>query len=69
MGDVTGIGSPGFMGTICHNAVGSVSTQFMGIIYHERMGSGSHFDMGIIGYDNKQKKSNARITLLFFLFI
>lgn len=56
VGDVTGIGFPGFMGTMCHNTVGSVSTQFMGIIYHERMGSGSHFDMGIIGYDNKQKK-------------
>lgn len=65
-GDVIGIGSPGFMGTMCHNVVGSVSTQFMGIIYHEYMGSGSHFDMGIIGYDDKQKKSNVRITLLFF---
>ena len=66
MGDVIGIGSPGFMGTMCHNAVGSVSTQFMEIIYHECVGSGSHFDMGIIGYGNKQKKSNVRVTLLFF---
>lgn len=69
VGDVTGIGSSGFMGTMCHNVVGSVSTQFMGIIYHEYMGSGSYFDMGIIGYDNKQKKSNAHITLLFFVYL
>lgn len=70
VGNVIGIGSPGFMGTMCHNVVGSVFTQFMGIIYHKRMGSGSHFDMGIIGYDDKQKKKvTCVLRYFFFLFV